>query len=286
MIIITGMHRSGTSFTANMLYELDLKFGEPTLLMPADQWNPKGYYENTEIHILNDRLILGDLAPIRRFRTTPPEKRGIPLRLVMTLFRARYALTGGTDAISRRAERQQGSIRELARIYEQVAIKDPRFSLTVAAWARYVPINRILYCYRHPYEVARSIQKRYHLPMEVGYHLWHGHVVSFFQQVKGLPLIMVNYEGYFGADPLAEVQRLYAYAGRKYNPGEAQAVLDRVLDPKLKRNVYTGAAIPSYVAEMYERLNRLHDLYAELALFDETEEARPSVLAPAQKAVR
>ncbi len=269
MIIITGMHRSGTSLSANLLYELDVTFGDLTLLMPADQWNPRGYYENTEIHILNDQLLLGDLAPIRRFRITPPAQRSIPLRLAMTLFRARYALAGAGRLIERRAARHADDIRRLAEVYQHVAIKDPRFSLTVGAWARLVSIDRVLYCYRHPYEVARSLWARYRLPLWIGYALWRGHVTRFFAQAEGLPLVMVNYDGYFGANALDEVRRLYAFARRPFDEAEAQAVMKRVLDPKLKRNLYDGAALPRDIAATYEMLNALHEIYAEVKPFGE-----------------
>lgn len=268
MIIITGMHRSGTSFSANMLYELDLTFGEPQMLMPADQWNPHGYYENTEIHILNDHLLLGDLAPIRQFRTVSPEKRSIPLRLVMTAFRIRYSLTGGRRAISRRADRHANDIRKLAENYQNVAIKDPRFSHTIGAWSRFVTIDRVLYSFRHPFEVARSLQARYSLPMWMGYRFWYGHVTSFFQQVKGVPIVMVNYENYFGEHPLDEVKRLYAFARRPYNPAEAESVLNKVLDPSLKRNVYSGAPLPRKIKETHERLRELHGLYTDIRPYD------------------
>lgn len=268
MIIITGMHRSGTSFTSNLLYELDMSFGEPKLLMEADQWNPKGYYENTEIHILNDQLILGDLAPIRKFRTTPSNKRSLLLRFVMTIFRSRYSLLDGKRMIPVRAARKQEEIKRLASVYAGVAVKDPRFSVTVGEWAKYVDIDRILYCYRHPYEVALSLQAHYHTPIWLGLRLWKTHVQEFFRQVQGLPVIMIHYGGYFSDRPLSEVKRLYRFAQRDYSDTGAQALLDQVLSHDLHRNMHRGQTLPSDITLLYESLNKLHSIYDNLKLFD------------------
>jgi len=268
MIVITGMHRSGTSLTANFIHELDVTFGEASLLMDADHWNPRGYFENTEIHILNDQLLLGDLAPIREFRLTPPSKRSLLLRLSMIFFRSGYTLAGGHRQIARRAAARQADIRKLAEAYAAIAVKDPRFSITIGEWAKYATIGRVLYCYRHPFEVARSLQRKFHLPLWLGYQLWYKHVEEFLTQASGIPIVVVNYEGYFSDTPLEEIKRLYRFIGRDYEEGEAQGLLDRVLDPGLKRNVYHDQKIPAYIARTYQHLNAVHAAYFDLKPLD------------------
>jgi len=267
MIIITGMHRSGTSITANFVHELDVTFGEDSLLMDADHWNPRGYFENTEIHILNDQILLGDLAPVREFRLTPPDKRSLWLRFLMTIFRSGYSLTGGRQRVAGRAAAKQEKIRKLAAQYAEIAVKDPRFSITIGEWAKYATIGRVLYCYRHPYEVARSLQKKFHLPLWLGYQLWHKHVEEFLAEARGLPVVVVNYEGYFSDNPLEEIKRIYRFVGRDYDEAEARALLGRVLDPKLKRNIYDNRRLPDHIARAYERLCVIHAEYDDLKPF-------------------
>ena len=100
MIIITGMHRTGTSAIANMLYELGLDFGDPSEFITADRWNVEGYFENKEVTFLNDDIILGEFAPSRQYWTTPGQNRNLSLKIFMALSRMRYfyiLLAGRTE---------------------------------------------------------------------------------------------------------------------------------------------------------------------------------------------
>jgi len=46
VIIITGMHRSGTSLTAAFLQKIGLDLGDN--LLKGNYWNPKGYFEDID----------------------------------------------------------------------------------------------------------------------------------------------------------------------------------------------------------------------------------------------
>ena len=67
MIIICGMHRSGTSMTARILNDLGLDFGDEELLLKGDKWNEKGYYENCEILDVNNQMLLGRTATAKNW---------------------------------------------------------------------------------------------------------------------------------------------------------------------------------------------------------------------------
>src|SRR5215469_1243814 len=55
VVIITGMHRSGTSALSGALARIGVDFGK-RLLSPS--WhNPKGYFEHPEIVALHDSLL-------------------------------------------------------------------------------------------------------------------------------------------------------------------------------------------------------------------------------------
>jgi hypothetical protein len=55
VLVVTGMHRSGTSLVANYLVRCGLDMGEE--LLPADVGNPLGYYEDVHIHDLHRELL-------------------------------------------------------------------------------------------------------------------------------------------------------------------------------------------------------------------------------------
>jgi hypothetical protein len=54
-VIITGMHRSGTSAVSGALAQMDVDFGK-NLTSPS-RHNPKGYFEHPEIVALHDSLL-------------------------------------------------------------------------------------------------------------------------------------------------------------------------------------------------------------------------------------
>ncbi len=62
MIVVTGMHRSGTSAIAQVLSSLGADFGNENILIPKDRWNERGYLESKPIVDLNNRMILGGNA--------------------------------------------------------------------------------------------------------------------------------------------------------------------------------------------------------------------------------
>lgn len=56
IVIVVGMHRSGTSALAGMLHHNGIVMGERFSPGPARE-NPKGFYENREFRNINDRLL-------------------------------------------------------------------------------------------------------------------------------------------------------------------------------------------------------------------------------------
>src|SRR5947208_12526039 len=60
-LIITGMHRSGTSLTAAMLAACSLDVGQQ--LLKADAANPGGYFEDVEFVALNGRMLTAATRP-------------------------------------------------------------------------------------------------------------------------------------------------------------------------------------------------------------------------------
>src|SRR6185436_2942766 len=54
-LIITGMHRSGTSFVTELFQSAGLHIGDH--LFPADAGNPRGYFEDQEILTLQREML-------------------------------------------------------------------------------------------------------------------------------------------------------------------------------------------------------------------------------------
>ncbi|MFL6258299.1 MAG: glycosyltransferase [Thermoanaerobaculia bacterium] len=141
-LVITGMHRSGTSLVASYLSSLGISMGDR--LIPADRRNPRGYFEDAgfvELHgrILRDATV--EEPGHRDWGWTESERldRGVL---------ARYA--GEARALA--TSRSGGG--------EVWGWKDPRTTLLLDFWDEVLE-ERPLYVllYRLPWEVADSMQR-------------------------------------------------------------------------------------------------------------------------------
>jgi len=55
VVVVMGMHRSGTSAVANVLHHLGVSMGDR--LLPANRWNPHGHYEDVDFFELNVEML-------------------------------------------------------------------------------------------------------------------------------------------------------------------------------------------------------------------------------------
>jgi hypothetical protein len=57
IVFVIGMGRSGTSLTCQVLEKAGAYFGDPDLLIPADDKNKRGYYEHRVLEAINIQLL-------------------------------------------------------------------------------------------------------------------------------------------------------------------------------------------------------------------------------------
>ncbi len=162
MIVVTGMHRSGTSLVCQLLAGMGVSFGAPADRFPSDRWNAAGYFEQKAVMDTNSRIVTG-----------LPRNRS---RFVAWLGKLVYLCLPRAAAIQRRAERQRAYIAELALQYRGCAVKDPRFCLTLGSWLSWAEVQHVVVCLREPGAVLASLARRDHLPRWLGarfyaYHL-------------------------------------------------------------------------------------------------------------------
>ena len=56
-VIVHGVHRSGTSLTASLLERAGCWYAEEGNQMPAQNDNPKGFWERLDVVDLNDEIL-------------------------------------------------------------------------------------------------------------------------------------------------------------------------------------------------------------------------------------
>ncbi len=267
MKIVTGMHRSGTSLIANLIFTLGVGMGDPELFLKGNQWNKKGYFENKYIIDLNNRLIIGDWAGID-YWIAANEQHNWRMGLVWNLGKLRYLWLPGQTEINQRADTtMKDEVARLAAEHAQHTLKDTRFSLTLPAWIKHGKVESILYVYRHPRAVAGSLQKRDNLPYFISYRLWAQFVQRFFDNASGQKVIMVDYDRFFQPETRQEeLQRLLRFLDIPYSD-KVEDVVRQVLDYDMRHNQGEDENLPGNVRRIYTRLHEYHAVYGELKPF-------------------
>jgi Cupin-like domain len=174
-VFVLGMHRSGTSATARALSLLGLPLARPADLVATRAGNLRGYWEPQSLIKYNDKLLnafgsawwcpppRGEL--LRHFETVD----------VQTLTEARQAF-------------------ESVHFSLQWAWKDPRLCLLLPFWQKALNIPIVAFLvFRHPTEIASSLQARNKLTRVWGLSLWERYTRQAMLGLRGSPVFVCRY---------------------------------------------------------------------------------------------
>ena len=173
IILILGMHRSGTSLVAQMVAKWGAYMGDD--LMQANEYNKEGYWEYNPLVQLNDKILnyLGNTW------YTPPFS--INLSLLINVF--------GKEAYQ--------LIDKMDKHNTTWCWKDPRMVSLLPFWEKIFSDREIVLinCIRSPLAVANSLLYRNNMPQEVSYALWlFSNIAVINLLYKGLKHINIIYE--------------------------------------------------------------------------------------------
>jgi hypothetical protein len=173
-LLITGMHRSGTSAVAGLVDRLGCCFGPADQRVDPHDCNEKGFYERKDVVALNDRILGGCGAQWyqpHRFAWGLLDKelrRGLG-------FEISELLRGLGDA-------------------NPWYIKDPRLCLTFSLWREALAHSLVLFTVRNPLEIARSLARRGDCGVPTGLALWEVYTHRLLDQLGDVPVELVQYE--------------------------------------------------------------------------------------------
>jgi GT2 family glycosyltransferase len=233
-VCITGMHRSGTSAVAHALSLCGVDFGPADQLIPGNEWNKDGYWENMRIVELDDWLLeqLGGSWDI------PPEAAAAKRSDLRASFEARaQQLFADLD------------------LQEPYGWKDPRASLVADFWRDAFPGTRFVVVVRSPVEVALSLRRRAASSALLSLSLWSTYYSELLAHVPAAERVVVDH-GALLADPAATVARLVAALGLDATP-EMQREASAVVDSAQRHHVADEAALeglPQQLAGLYAQL--------------------------------
>lgn len=193
IVIVVGMHRSGTSAITRGLKALGVELGE-RLWPPNEAVNAKGFWEDMDINGLNVEMMKSlqsdwhFLSPIKQPQINKLIEQGF-LSRATTLLRAKVG-----DSI-------------------RYGFKDPRVAKLLPFWQNVVEecgydVNYLLTT-RHPLSVVKSISRRDGFDAEKCYLLWLVHVLEMLEATKGCARVLVDFDRLM-ENPERELKRVAA----------------------------------------------------------------------------
>ncbi len=198
LILLTGMHRSGTSLLGRVLQGLGVPL--PGELIAADHFNPTGYFERRDVTAVHEQLLIN----LDRWWPTAEGCQPLP--------------EGWMDMpLAREASEELRAIlqAELRVQHRPWAIKDPRICRLLPLWrsvAGSLGIQlHVIYSLRDPSEVCTSLLNRdgplVGMDLDRAETLWCLHYSELFRDSINLPCHGVDYELWF-SQPQQQLQRI------------------------------------------------------------------------------
>lgn len=211
-IIILGMHRSGTSVVARLLNMMGAYFAPDDVVMLPTEANPKGYWEREDVRVLNDDIF---------------KALGVSWDNISDFERQRL-----TDTVHKEFSPRVQKIIMSLDAHRPWMVKDPRLCLLLPVWQPLLEVPLCIYVYRHPIQVAQSLQKREGIlsvnegaslystrlakysknevkfPIVLGMALWEKYTLGALTYGKSLPRILVSFHDLM-TNPVDTVKTLY-----------------------------------------------------------------------------
>lgn len=210
-VAVIGMHRSGTSMLAGMLYHLGVNMGKD-LVMDNHVHNPLGYFEDRDFLRLNERI----LTAAGGGWAGPPDAAAI----------VEVVKTGEfEDEILELTEERQ----------EPWGWKDPRTSLTLPVYKAVLPDLKAVVIVRQANAVVESLLAREPqmklVQARILWAMYEEHIVA---NVEGMDCITLQYEELIRLRGMPHLLMLNGFLGLSAWPKQVERARDHI-KPELNR---------------------------------------------------
>ena len=253
LIVVLGMHRSGTSAITKSLELLGVGLGGN--LHPAGFDNPKGFWEDRECIAINDSLLM--------HLDSTYDRLGLAWDEIKTDAQVSELKLRATQLILRKQEENNG-------IW---GFKDPRTCRLLGFWKDVFLALECEVCFviavRNPASVTASLATRNDIPPEKSYFLWLQHVLPPLSFMKDARRVVVDYDELL-ANPYSQLVRISAKLGLVLPEPQSSMVKDfesNFLESGLRHACFTEAelALDSRASTIvFSTYNLLHRLSKDL----------------------
>ena len=251
IIIVSGMHRSGTSLCSHVLSALGIDMADQVGPLPQGAPafdNPKGHWERWEIVALHDRIL-------------------------QTLNRAYYsdahdlAFPAAWWADPRIVEIRREIVAFLEKRMDQgyFGFKDPRTTRLMPLWHQIIGelglAPKIIFCLRNPAQVARSLNMRDGLSVDIAEARWFYYVIDFFRHTKNSDICVIEYEDWFD-ETLKNVNKLRNFLDVSWHQTEfdLDITISSLVDAQLRHDDFPDRqAKQPMVRSLYQLARRAAD---------------------------
>ncbi len=248
IVVVLGMHRSGTSAITRGLQVLGIDLGTRLLAAEAGN-NEKGFWEDIDVTAFNVDLLaaLGHdwhtLTPIQPAELQNEAIASLKLRAAQLL---------------------RGKMMDI----DWFGLKDPRISRLMPFWLEVfehlqLDVSYVIAC-RNPMNVAGSLEKRNGFALEKSYLLWYEHMLLSMQYTANARRVFVDYDLILG-EPERQLARIAASLGVPFSADSEAFVQYRneFLESSLRHNAYApedlrlDSAVTAQVLQLQELLTDL-----------------------------
>ncbi|WP_312124234.1 rhamnan synthesis F family protein [Pseudomonas sp.] len=243
IIVVLGMHRSGTSTITRSLQALGVSLGDK--LHPAGFDNPKGFWEDEDVIQLNE-LLLRDIG-------SAYDRLGLTSSAFMS-----------EPIIQEHLSRAVGILKKKIENTSLWGVKDPRISRLLPFWKKVFETLEIDIRYvislRNPLSVAASLEKRNGFESSKSYYLWLEHVLPALNIVKNENHVIVSYDQVLSA-PRDQLTRIAEALDLKVSNDELQEFEKSFIDNSLRHTAHTqddletAQDVPELVKRTYNFLH-------------------------------
>lgn len=178
VILVVGMHRSGTSALAGVFSRL-AGVVPATLMRPASD-NRLGFFESEVLCRLHDDMLGSAGATWDDFKPLDPDWMGSEVA------------QGFEPSLGKALEEEFGQS-------GLAVVKDPRLCRLLPFWRSFLEgqgiVPKIVIPVRNPLEVAASLSRRHGFSQRRGILIWLRHVLEAESASRGLPRVFLTYEG-------------------------------------------------------------------------------------------
>src|SRR5271166_3508850 len=227
IVLVVGMHRSGTSLCSHILSALGVDMADkipgPGATSPVPS-NPRGHWERWEIVEYHDSILgLFNRDYLGRFHD----------------FALPVAWWADTRVVQIRREIVAFLEHRMGESY--FGFKDPRAVRLMPVWHQIFNelklAPRIVLCLRNPAQISRSLNAREGLDPEIGEYRWLVHMIDFFRYTSKYEFCTIEYEEWF-RNPSVNIEKLQKFLDLSWQQSEADLglVLSGIIDPALRHD--------------------------------------------------